>query len=251
MRCLVPAVRSTRNPRVLTPGKQGRSGDANGLLCGKQRPLYLARALSSPRAVGREDRAAPATGQGEGNEHTPSPVTSHPCASNIPGTHRGRAAGYESAGRWRPSLSGRQIERRKRRRGGRRQQSCGALWGGRAVPVFMCGGEAGRYGDETRLGSEQVPVPAASSRGAFRLLPPPVPGGDAPRKTGAPSARTPPPRARAAIISLSANIAALALLIVKRAAKRARGLVATAEHSVVGAGCNGEGLGQCKWVQNY
>lgn len=92
------------------------------------------------------------------------------------------------------------------------------------------------------------PLPPAAHSASSR---PPVPGGDAPRRTGAPSARTPPPGARAAIIPLSANIAAVALLAVKRAAKRARGFVAAAEGSVVGAGCNDAGLGQRRQVQNH
>jgi len=42
MRCSVSGAHATR--KELTPGKEGRSGKAgtHGLLCGKQRPLYLA-----------------------------------------------------------------------------------------------------------------------------------------------------------------------------------------------------------------
>lgn len=151
--------------------------------------------LTQSNRTGREDRAAPAAGQGKGNEHTPSPVTSHPCTSNVPGTHRGRAVGCGFAGHRRSSLSGRWLKGGGRRgERGRQRQSCGALWGSRTVPVFMCGGEAGRCGDETRSGSEQVPVPAASSRSAFRLLPSPRARRRCPEEDGGTVCPDPAPR---------------------------------------------------------
>lgn len=154
--------------------------------------------LTQSNRTGREDRAAPAAGQGKGNEHTPSPVTSHPCTSKVPGTHRGRAVGCGFAGHRRSSLSGRWLKGGERRgERGRQRQSCGALWGSRTVPVFMCGGEAGRCGDETRSGSEQVPVLPQ------RIPPPPVPPCPEAMPRGGRGHRLPGPRPPVHVLPLS------------------------------------------------
>lgn len=170
----------------------------------------MASALNSPRAVGQDERTEqlllPGREKGKSAHLPPSHRTpAHPTCQALTEKEQ-QAAGPRAAGVHRYRVADREEEEEEKE-----EDNDGAAerYEAAAPSRSLCAaerrGSAVMKPGRARNRCPSPPLPPAAHSASSR---PPVPRGNAPRCTGAPSARTPPPGARAAIIFLSANIAA-------------------------------------------